>query len=169
MDNHNNYNEQIPNGDLEVDNGNLDVDNGDLEVDNGNLDVENGNLDIENGDSDVENGDSDVENETPYVNHNREPLTPQKKSENQPGDIEDSSVYKVLQESFIRASITKYNGENEKNETARVLFNKLLTLDIQQDVLVKTLKRGLYYLSSYSRDHKLVGQITDILIRNSNE
>ena len=51
MDNHNNYNEQIPNGDLE---------NGDLE----------------NGD--LENGDSDVENETPYVNHNPEPLTPQK-------------------------------------------------------------------------------------------
>ena len=46
MDNHNNHNEQIPNGDLE---------NGDLE-----------------------NGDSDVENETPYVNHNPEPLTPQK-------------------------------------------------------------------------------------------
>ena len=155
MDNHNNYNEQIPNVDLEVENGNLDVDNGNLEVDNGNLEVD--------------NGDSDVENETPYVNHNQEPLTPQKKSENQPGDIEDSSVYKVLQESFIRASITKYNGENEKNETARVLFNKLLTLDIQQDVLVKTLKRGLYYLSTYSRDHKLVGQITDILIRNSNE
>ena len=155
MDNHNNYNEQIPNGDLEVDNGNLDVDNGNLDVDNGNLEVDNGNL--------------DVENEIPYVNHNQEPLTPQKKSENQPGDIEDSSVYKVLQESFIRASITKYNGENEKNETARVLFNKLLTLDIQQDVLVKTLKRGLYNLSTYSRDHKLVGQITDILIRNSNE
>ena len=162
MDNHNNYNEQIPNGNLDVDNGNLDVDNGNLDVDNGNLDVDNGNLE-------VDNGNLDVENEIPYVNHNQEPLTPQKKSENQPADIEDSSVYKVLQESFIRASITKYNGENEKNETARVLFNKLLTLDIQQDVLVKTLKRGLYNLSTYSRDHKLVGQITDILIRNSNE
>ena len=144
MDNHNNYNEQIPNGDLEN---------------------ENGDLENENGDSNVENRDLDVD----YVNHNQEPLTPQKKSENQPVDIEDSSVYKVLQESFIRASITKYNGENEKNETARVLFNKLLTLDIQQEVLVKTLKRGLYNLSTYSRDHKLVGQITDILIRNSNE
>ena len=162
MDNHNNYNEQIPNGNSEVENIDLENENryGNFEVDNG---------DLENGNLEVDNGDSDVENETPYVNHNQEPLTPQKKSENQPADIEDSSVYKVLQESFIRASITKYNGENEKNETARVLFNKLLTLDIQQDVLVKTLKRGLYYLSTYSRDHKLVGQITDILIRNSNE
>ena len=79
------------------------------------------------------------------------------------------SVYKVLQESFIRASITKYNGENEKNETAMVLFNKLLLVDIQQDDLIKTLKRGLYYLSTYSKDYELVGQITDILIRNSNE
>ena len=141
MDNHNNYNEQIPNGDLEIENGNLED----------------------------ENRDSDIENETPYVNHNPEPLTPQKNSENQLIDVEDWDVYKVLQESFIRASITKYDGKNEKNETARVLFNKLLLVDIQQDDLIKTLKRGLYYLSAYSKDDELVGQITDILIRNSNE
>ena len=133
MDNHNNYNEQIPNRDLENENG------------------------------DLENGDSDVENETPYVNHNPEPLTPQKNSENQSVDIEDRDVNKVLQETFIRASITKNDG---KNETSRVLFNKLLSVDIQQDDLIKTLKRGLYYLSAYSKDLELVGQITDILIRN---
>ena len=138
MDNHNNHNEQIPNGDLENENG-----------------------DLENGD--LENGDSDVENETPYVNHNSEPRTPQKNSENQSVYIEDRDVNKVLQETFIRASITKNDG---KNETSRVLFNKLLSVDIQQDDLIKTLKRGLYYLSAYSKDHELVGQITDILIRN---
>ena len=138
MDNHNNYNEQIPNGDLEIENGNLED----------------------------ENRDSDIENETPYVNHNPEPLTPQKNSENQSVYIEDRDVNKVLQETFIRASITKNDG---KNETSRVLFNKLLSVDIQQDDLVKTLKRGLYYLSAYSKDYKLVGQIADILIRNSNE
>ena len=85
---------------------------------------------------------------------------------NQLVDIEDRDVNKVLQETFIRASITKNDG---KNETSRVLFNKLLSVDIQQDDLIKTLKRGLYYLSAYSKDHELVGQITDILIRNSNE
>ena len=120
----------------------------------------------------ISNGDSGVENETSYVNHNSEPFTPLINSENQLVDIEDPDVYKVLQESFIRASITKYDGKNgkneknEKNETARVLFNKLLSVDIQQDDLIKTLKRGLYYLSAYSKDHELVGQITDILIRN---